>query len=258
MKLRKKIKKYFEYGYTKLKLFFRQKKYANGNISLKYLFDRNKKSKTLVVVFSACTREGVKARYNYVRTLKKVKTNKLFILDDFAEDKRGGYYLGQYPEFLVEKTVEKLILTFYERYGAEKLILCGSSKGGWASLDFGFSLNLPNKVIVCGAPQYLLGNYLCHFPITFSFIKGNATAEEVVEELNVHAKRRMEWACLLPKIYLHYSVNEHTYNDHIADLLNDLTNMGISFSEDRATYTSHSDVSYHFPEYLLESIRAEL
>lgn len=102
MNVWKRLKKYFEYAYTKLKLCFKQKCYHCHDIVLKYLFDRSKKSKELVVVFSACTREGIKARYNYVRTLKRFRVNKLFILDDFANDQRGCYYLGHFPQYSVE------------------------------------------------------------------------------------------------------------------------------------------------------------
>lgn len=54
------------------------------------MLDTVKESQDLVVIFSACTSVGILARYNYVRTLKNFQCNKLFILDDISEDKRGG------------------------------------------------------------------------------------------------------------------------------------------------------------------------
>lgn len=142
-------------------------------MNLKYLYEKCSNSKVIIVVFSACVREGLTARYNYVRTLKKVKANKIFILDDFAKDKRGCYYLGQYPEFLVEKSVNKLIADFIEKINALKIIFCGSSKGGWAALNFGLQNKICfGKVIIVGAPQYYLGNYICHFGLTFEYLRG--------------------------------------------------------------------------------------
>ena len=52
-----------------------------------------------IIVFSSCTRKGIRARYNYVRTLKEVPCNKLFLLDDFASDHRGSFYLGSNMKF---------------------------------------------------------------------------------------------------------------------------------------------------------------
>ena len=58
---------------------------------------------------SSCTRQGVKAWYNYNRTLKNIKANKLFILDDFGTDSRGIYYLGKDGKFEIEQIVIELI-----------------------------------------------------------------------------------------------------------------------------------------------------
>lgn len=60
-----------------------EKKYKGR---VKYLFQK-KRSKTLAIVFSGFAENPV---YNYVRTLKSLKADKLFILDDFAY--RGSYY----------------------------------------------------------------------------------------------------------------------------------------------------------------------
>ena len=100
--LSKKGKKYLEYIHTKLILQIRQKKYNSNGVSLKYMLEEAN-SPVLVVVFSAFTRKGLKARYNYVRTLKDIPQNKLFILDDFAKDRRGAYYIGHNMEFDEEK-----------------------------------------------------------------------------------------------------------------------------------------------------------
>ena len=127
-KARRVIRKYYEYFTTKVKLVFSQKKFKSGDVTLKYILKKNSDSKDLVVVFSSCTRRGIKARYNYMRTLAKVNANKLFILDDFAADHRGSYYLGYDQTYSEEKATIELINHIKKSLGTDKLICCGSSK----------------------------------------------------------------------------------------------------------------------------------
>lgn len=55
----------------------------------------------------------------------------------------------------------------------------------------------------------------------------------------------------LGKIFLHYSDQEHTYFEHIRDLLDDLKKYQYTVEEDRKSYPQHDDVAVHFPPYLL-------
>ena len=71
---------------------------------LRYLFFKNH-SDTLVVVFSGFSETP---RYNYIRTLKHFKFDKLFLLDDFAY--RGSYYWYQNGKDIPKRLVEKLVL----------------------------------------------------------------------------------------------------------------------------------------------------
>lgn len=59
----KKVKKYIDYVLSLVSKAIREKKYRNENSTLKYLFYTCKNSKDMVVVFSACTRVGIPARY---------------------------------------------------------------------------------------------------------------------------------------------------------------------------------------------------
>ena len=68
----KKVKKYIDYALSLVSKAIREKKYRNENSTLKYLFYPCKNSKDMVVVFSACTRVGIPARYNYIRTLDSI------------------------------------------------------------------------------------------------------------------------------------------------------------------------------------------
>lgn len=258
-KKKSKIQKYFEFFYTKIKLFFNEKKFFNDGVRLKYLFDYKKNSDNLIVIFSSCTRKGVKARYNYVRTLKDVDDNKLFILDDFAEDKRGCYYLGHYPEYKVEKATYNLIEKIKNKVNAKKIIFCGSSKGGWACLNFGLKDFGVKNTIVCGAPQFYLGDYLKSFEVMFPFIKGNNNAEEVIEELNTHLLKTItDNEHKDTDIYIHYSDKEHTYKEHIEDLLSALKKEKYNVIEDAWHYEDHSEVAFYFPTFLHDTVKSLL
>ena len=160
-KFRKKGKKLGEYMMTKLRLLRDQKKYRSRGVTLKYMLDRVD-SRDLIIVFSSCTRKGIRARYNYVRTLKEVPCNKLFLLDDFASDHRGSFYLGSNMKFEEAVVVRELIDRVREQTGAKRLIFCGSSKGGYTALNFG--LDYPGSYMVVGGPQYFLGQSLLDTP----------------------------------------------------------------------------------------------
>ena len=84
-KFRKKGKKLGEYMMTKLRLLRDQKKYRSRGVTLKYMLDRGD-SRDLIIVFSSCTRKGIRARYNYVRTLKEVPCNKLFLAQNHTTE----------------------------------------------------------------------------------------------------------------------------------------------------------------------------
>lgn len=252
--LRKKWKKYIEYIYTKILLLVQQKKYNSGGVCVKYMLEKAP-SPVLVVVFSAFTRKGLKARYNYVRTLKDVPHNKLFILDDFAQDRRGAYYIGHNMEFDEEKATIELIKYIREKVKAKKILFCGSSKGGWAALNIG--LQFPHADIISGGPQYKLGQYLrdsgnlealCH--IVGQLTEGNI---HIIDGYLKERIRKNPYKAS-QRIFLHYSNQEHTYREHIQFLLEDLKEEGYYLEEDVADYADHGDISYFFPDYLCSMV----
>lgn len=251
---KQKVNKYVEYGTTKLRLLIEQKKFTEKGITYKYIL-KKKSADTLIVVLSSCTRKGVKARYNYMRTLKNVPHSQLYILDDFAADHRGGYYIGSNFKFDEEPVAVDLIKHIYETIGAKNIIFCGSSKGGWAALNFG--LQFKNAKIIIGSPQYFLGDYLVHSGNldTLEHIIGEKT-EEKMDTLNHYLEKRI--ICNrykdTQKIVIHYSNKEHTYEEHIKDLLERLYEQKYCVEEDVADYMNHSDISYYFPQFMLRHV----
>ena len=239
---------------TKLRLLRDQKKYRSRGVILKYMLDRVD-SRDLIIVFSSCTRKGIRARYNYVRTLKEVPCNKLFLWDDFASDHRGSFYLGSNMKFEEAVVVRELIDRVREQTGAKRLIFCGSSKGGYTALNFG--LDYPGSYMVVGGPQYFLGQSLLDTGNieALKHIAGQVCKEKV-EFLNEYLPKKVAANRYAPsqRIYLHYSDSEHTYEEHIRYLRRDLAKKGYRCSEDVAHYKEHGEISLYFPEFLLHSV----
>lgn len=254
-KARRVIRKYIEFVITKIRIIWEQKIFNYGDVKVKYILKHKKKADSLVIVFSACTRHGLKARYNYVKTLNGLSCcNRLYILDDYAKDHRGSYYMGRDFRFNEETAVEELIKKQISELKPEKIIFCGSSKGGYAALNFGIKFD--NSYMVIGGPQYFLASYLKNGnEYTLEHILGERTPDKeerldnyLREKLQNNDKRNTQ------KIYIHYSDKEHTYEEHIRAMLNDLKSGGYDVFEDVADYVKHSDIAYYFPDFLKKQI----
>lgn len=137
-----------------------------------------------------------------------------------------------------------------------KVVCCGSSKGGYAALNFG--VEIPNSVMIVGAPQYFLTTYLlAGNTVTLDHILGERTKEkEEVVEFFLRNKLLKNPNIETQKVYLHYSDKEHTYEEHIMHMLKDMEDSGYCIEKDVADYTNHSDVSYYFPDFLKSHVKA--
>lgn len=243
--------------YTIVSTKLREKTYGTGENRVKYMFftkDENKEGyNALAVCFPAFAGKG--AKYNYVRTLKNFNINKLFLLDDI-----GGYDKGNYlikPG--VEENVKTLIQEIINRVKPAKLIFFGSSKGGYAALNF--SLMFPDVNVCIAAPQYFLSDYLIRekkFENLKVILDGNDTAIARTKLNNRLKEKIANTVCLPQKVYIHYSTEEHTYKEHIADMLADLKARNIDVTEDIGNYTNHMDLVYHFPAFLKQSVKKML
>lgn len=261
-KVRKKIRKVWGFLYARL-MKARYEKLYHGEVDLKYLRMGSARGNTLIVVFSSCTRRGVAARYNYIRTLENINAPKLFILDDFGLDERGGYYLGQDGGEEICRTTRALITKTKSDVCATKVIYCGSSKGGWAALRFG--VGDPCGTVVAGSPQYLLGDYAIE---EYEKEGGNKTLlpylshrlyeQSRINWLNGLIKQEIDRRSSAAPVFLCYSTEEHTYSDHIKFLVDDLRAAGRAVSVSERSFINHSDISLYFPEYLRSTVAALL
>lgn len=253
----KTIGQYYEFLFSKIVKLFSEKKITVGGVRLKYVLKKKNSSDKLIVVLSACTRKGIKARYNYMRTLLTCDENQLYILDDFGYDKRGAYYLGKEGGNEIEQACVHLIKEICEDLSPQKIFFCGTSKGGFAALDL--MPDFHGSIAIVGAPQYKLADYLMK-PAnveTLKYILPERMQQNVsdVQELNEHLRNRLKAGN--HKIYLHYSENEHTYTEHICFLLNDLDEYGYDVQKEVLHYTNHWDVGKFFPKYLIQCLTNE-
>lgn len=243
--------------YTQYVTPLQEKKFKmGGGTEIKYLFYPNKGSKVLIVGFQACHKDG--ARYNYVTTLRGLECNRLYIKDDFAANHRGNYYIGrgQSGEYDVEPGVNELIQKMVNETNADKIIFIGSSKGAYAAVNF--LTQYKGAIAVIASPQYYLGNYLnCdHHMDNLISIVGEPVTDEKVAELNQRLKKKIQRGVYgeTQKVYIHYSVNDLTYDEHIKDMLEDLRAVGIDIVEDIGNYEIHEELKYYFPDFLINSI----
>ncbi len=234
---------------VKASLLLNERKYTlNNGKNIKYILDKNKSDK-LVVIFSGFPSEKESARYNYRRTLKNINFNKLFILDDFGYENRGSYYICENNDFFVEDGVISLINRVKKELDIKETIFLGSSKGGYASLYFGIKYGA--EYIISGAPQYYIGDHLNtekHKEILKSIV-GNITSNNI-NYLNNLLRNEITTSINRPKIYIHYSKKEHTYKEHIYNLVEDLKTNNYYLEEDIKDYELHSDVAKFFPTYI--------
>ena len=230
-------------------LEIKEKTFQANMTRVKYLYFPGL-NESLVVVFSAYSEKPL---YNYVRSLNGINSSRLYIKDDFGENKKGSYYLGEKGKHNVEKTVCDLIENKINELGGivKNIIFVGSSKGGYAALNFASMYD--NSVAIVGAPQYLLGTHLIHEKLYLIMDDILATRDETkVLELDNHIKERYS---NLPKdvkqkIYLQYSDQEFTYELHIRELIDDIKKTNIELHLEKQHYKNHADVHQYFPSYL--------
>lgn len=235
----------------KVSILHKEKKFANR---LKYIFENNG-SDTLLIIFSGFAEKPV---YNYMRTLKAVKFDKLFILDDFGY--RGSYYWyadgKDTPLHLVKDLISHVQNSKWGGY--KKQYTLGTSKGGTCAIYFG--LEMGATAAFAGACQYHIGSYLYtdhHMPI-FKKMMGETAGElerdildrMMPDQLSKHQGSPMQ-------VHLMYSKDEHTYSEHIKDLISDLEANHIQFTEQIETFKDHKEVGKYFIPYIQKFLKTE-
>lgn len=228
---------------TRLYILSHEKTYQNR---LKYVFINNNSDK-LLIVFSGFG--GKRAKYNYIKGLKDIKINKLYILDDFGYT--GSYYLLENGEDYPEKLTKSLINSILAEKKYKEVYTAGSSKGGTCALYFGLPLNC--KAIFAGAWQWNIGSYL-HRPDhekIFEAMIGNKNKDELANSLNHLLPNQLEiYRKTQSEFHFIYSKNELTYQRQVVDTLNIFQELKIPYYEKIESFQNHEDIGVYFLEYI--------
>lgn len=229
---------------------------ASNHQTLRYMFLPSK-SDILVVGFQACNDAG--ARYNYVKTLRDCHVNCLFIKDDFGPTHYGDFYLGCNGTYSVETATFELIDHYINKLSPRAVFFVGSSKGGYSALNFGLRYRDAN--IVVAAPQYFLATCLYggRWTHVLDEILGEPVTPQNMQKLDNRLRSivKNDPYATTQRVYIHYSTKEHTYEEHIKYLLEDLREKEISVEENVETYPNHADLKYYFPQYLKACILSQ-
>ncbi|QTN00772.1 Two component regulator three Y domain-containing protein [Sediminibacillus dalangtanensis] len=229
-------------------------KIFNAEKSVKYFFQKSyKKTNHLVIVFSAFSPIGKPPKYNYISTLEGFDCNKLFILDDFGS--RASYYLCQNRDFLIERSVYKLIQWIIKENNIENVMACGSSKGGYAALYYGIKYGFDH--IIVASPQYYLGDYLLDQTNSIDvvdFLSGSSN-EEDKKFLNNIMYVMISETNNRPNIFIHLGKGETHYQNHVQPLLTQFEKFHFNYELDLGNYSDHKDVALFYPEILKRKVR---
>lgn len=244
MGVRIKVKRLFK----TLLIWFKEREFKGR---LHYIYEDNHTDR-LMIVFSGFSPQ--KPMYNYMRTLKNVKSiNKLFILDDFGY--RGSYYLKEDGLDTPQKLVIELVTKIIGGGVIRELFTMGTSKGGTCAIYFGLEFNATH--VFSGACQYLIANYLNtedRKPILEGML-GQGYSKTDFDNLNNAVRQQIErHQGTDTVIHLLFSRQEHTYPEHIKFLLEDLDRWNIQYTTQIENFENHNDVG----EFFIPFIKNEL
>lgn len=225
---------------NKIALSFKEKRLGK----LKYLYEQNG-SDELIILFSGF---GSNVRkYNYMKTLKDAKIDKLFILDVWGY--RGSYYWYEKGKDEPKRSVSKLIESIWGGY--KHVYAAGSSKGGTCAIYYGLKYDV--DAVFASACQYHVGNYLNtekHKKILQGMM-GKHFTDDDVQKLNDELPDMIRMKSHSSTIVnLYYSKKDNTYEKHIIDLKNDLSAAGIRYTTTEDDYVNHSENGIFFKKHL--------
>ena len=232
---------------------------AQGD-KIHYLFYPKRRCKTLAVIFQAYDPAG--PRYNYITTLKGIPASRLYIKDDFLQP-TGDFYLGKNGTYSVEAGVHQLIEKTIQSIGAGedvRLIFIGSSKGGYAAVNFGIAY--PNSTMIVAAPMYYLGTYLhkgAHFNPALEDIVGAPVTEDKIQKLNerLPGKVKANPSGKTQRAYIHCGEKDSNYA-FVRNMEADMRDTGMEVAFDIGNYDVHENLKLTFPKYLTETLEKEL
>lgn len=138
-----------------------------------------KPAKTLIVTFhgSLLRSKYQLPRFEWRKSLSSVDAAQLFVADSTLHLNSGialGWYVGNAQQNLTTDLAD-MIKDIAVAAGYERILLTGSSGGGFASLAI--SRQIPGSLAVCFSPQTRVGDYLAPAVATFCRVSFPGTKE---------------------------------------------------------------------------------
>lgn len=227
-----------------------EKTHEKGKI-IKYIFCEGSDSNQLIITFPGFAGMDQPPKYNYIRTLKNTRCNRLFILDDYGP--RGSYLIGEARDNSIEESVISLIEDICEKYDIKKenIISIGTSKGGYCALYYGIKYHF--GYVIAGAPQTLLGDYLSSFPEISDYIAGGHEPKDR-SYLNSLLYDLVENSEDFPEIYIQVGAGDHHYTKHIIPFCRELNKKNVNHKLEVKNYFTHSLTGHYYITYLQKTL----
>lgn len=233
-----------------------------GSPSIKYYFKRslNPDMKTLLIGFSGFhgnEKDRVPPKYNYIKHLRNVDVNQLYILDGNSNH-IPLYYIGENGNNYYEEKVIQLILYIAQKEDIplSNIITFGSSKGGTAAAYFAMKYSLGN--FISAGMQTRVGDYLLR---NNAFIRneilGTIVGKNVVEPakaLNERFMRVFNNPSENTNYYLHGGKGDFHFLEYVMPFYTTLEEKGVPCTLDVADYEDHSEIGQRFLPFLLKTI----
>lgn len=133
----------------------------------------------------------------------------------------------------------------------------GSSKGGTCAIYFGLTSKADE--VYAAACQYHIGSYLNTVEDNrikvFRSMMGAAAGDAEQKMLDSMLPDVLQAnAGSRTQIHLMYSKEEHTYYEHIADLIKDLDKNGINHTDKIESFKEHGEVGRFFIPWIKETL----
>lgn len=203
---------------------------------VEYIYKRRGSDK-LVIVFTSMV-----GRFNFIRSLKTVSYDQLFIRDCWADN--ASYYWFErkqdYPELFTQNLIDQVLA----KGNYNKVITIGGSKGGTSAIYYGLKIN--SDLVFAGACQYRVGDYLAKHqyvtkPWQWEKVVGGEPTQEWIDILNQKLEKMIEsHKNSRTIIKLIYSTEEHTYPEHLVYLIEKLDECNIQHDDHIESFTKHS------------------
>lgn len=223
---------------------------------VKYRFYEDSESDYLIVCFAG---NGNVPAYNYIGAFSGIKANRLYIKDDFSKKtfNNSVYYVGTNRKNEVMKYVSNLISKVSEQFGIphEKIILTGTSKGGYAAILY--ALEYGYRTCVVGSPTLYLGNSLLlegNFRDQASVISGGIKNENITWLNNTLLNRiNKSNGC---DIHVVIGEGELRYDKHLLPFIDaSKSNDKLRIHAQVKNFSSHDDIGKVYPPYATKKLR---